>query len=141
MNLLDKRRRAPRISLDGLCGVVSDDDEVRYASMSNLSSIGLCLERPFDARTARPVVQLEIELPGVDEIRVGERRGDLFTRDPDARPRRRWPVSILVPRGPADCDASQRERRLLRDYVVERLIQVRRASDRRDLRFDRREQQ
>jgi hypothetical protein len=131
MNLLDARRRAPRISLDGLCGVVSDDDGLCHASMSDLSSIGLCIERPFDARTARPVVQLEIELPGVDEIvwasaavtyaRVTRMRGR--GRDGQARFWCRTGLRIA--------SASQRERRLLRDYVVERLIQVRRASDRR----------
>lgn len=134
MNLLDARRRTPRISLDGLCGVVTDDDDLCHASMSDLSSTGLCLERPFDARTARPVVQLEIELPGVDEIvwasaavtyayvtRMPDRAGDVRAR-------------FWCRTGLRIANASQRERRLLRDYVVERLIQVRRASDRRDLR-------
>src|SRR3990167_945669 len=64
---LDPRRIAPRIRLDGLCGVVSRD-ALLPASMCDLSAIGLRLERPFDPATASAVVQLEIELPGIDEV-------------------------------------------------------------------------
>src|SRR5215204_5962129 len=67
VNLLDARRRAPRISVDALCGVVTRDD-LHPASMSDLSTLGLRLERPFDPKTAKPVVQIEIELPGLDEV-------------------------------------------------------------------------
>ncbi|CAN5858440.1 hypothetical protein BH11MYX2_BH11MYX2_05740 [soil metagenome] len=36
--------------------------------MHDLSEHGLRLERPFDPATARKVVQLEIDLPGLDEV-------------------------------------------------------------------------
>jgi len=140
VNLLDARRLAPRISVDGLCGVVTDDDDLRHASMSNLSSTGLRLERPFDPKTARPVVQLEIELPGVDEIvwaSAAVTHAHLTPmpgRSVDGQPRFWCRAGLRI------ADVSHRERRLLRDYVVERLIQCRRPSDRRDLRYDRREQ-
>lgn len=67
MNLLDVRRRAPRIAIDGFCGVAAGND-YHHASLSNLSTLGLRLERPYDPATARPVIQLEIELPGLDEV-------------------------------------------------------------------------
>jgi hypothetical protein len=140
VNILDARRLAPRISVDGLCGVVTDDDDLRHASMSNLSTTGLRLERPFDPRTARPVVQLEIELPGIDEIvwaSAAVTHAHLTPmpgRSRDGQPRFWCRAGLRI------ADASQRERRMLRDYVVERLLECRRGADRRDLRYDRREQ-
>lgn len=118
MSLLDTRRLAPRIAVDGLCGVVAND-ELHHATMRDLSAIGLRLERPFDPRTARPVVQLEIELPGIDEI-VWARGHVTFAmltplpgRTVDGQPRF-WCRAGLWLAG-----VSQIERRLLRDYVLE----------------------
>src|SRR5262245_45999 len=67
MQLVDPRRRDPRIVVDGLCGVVTDDD-LRHAALREISERGLRIEKVFDPATARRVVQLEIELPGVDEV-------------------------------------------------------------------------
>jgi hypothetical protein len=120
VNLLDVRRRAPRISVDGLCGIVTND-ELRPASMSNLSTLGLRLERPFDPKTARPVVQLEIELPGIDEIVWASavvthaHLTPMHGRTRDGQPRF-WCRAGLVLR-----DVSRRERRVLLDYVVDKL--------------------
>jgi hypothetical protein len=139
VNLLDVRRAAPRISVDGLCGVVTDDDQLRHASMSNLSATGLRLERPFDPAATRRFVQLEIELPGVDEIVWASAAvthaylTPLPGRTADGQPRFWCRAGLRI------ADASRRERRLLRDYVIEKLIACRRVSDRRDLRYDRRE--
>ena len=128
MNLLDARRRAPRISVEGLCGVVSDDDDLNHATMSNLSTLGLRLERPFDPATARPVVQLEIELPGIDEIVWASafvthaHLTPLPGRRPDGQPRFWCRAGLRIGQ------TSQREHRLLRDYVVEQLIANRSAA-------------
>jgi hypothetical protein len=132
VNLLDTRRRAPRVSVDGLCGVVADDD-LHHASMSNLSQLGLRLERVFDPRRARPIVQLEIELPGIDEIVwataavTHAHLTPMKGRTVDGQPRFWCRAGLRI------ADASQRERKLLRDYVVERIVHCRRASDRRTL--------
>jgi hypothetical protein len=126
VNLLDVRRRAPRISVDGLCGVVTKD-ELRPASMSNLSTLGLRVERPFDPKTARRVVQLEIELPGIDEVvwASAEVTHALLT------PMTGWTVDgqprFWCQAGLRIANASQRELRLLRDYVFESL-RVRRTA-------------
>lgn len=123
MNTLDSRRIAPRIAVDGLCGVVANSDQLRHASMRDLSAIGVRLERPFDPATASRVVQLELELPGIDEViwALAEVTRAFLTplpgRTPDDRPRF-WCRAGLRLSGVA-----QRERRLLRDYVLE----VRRA--------------
>ena len=127
MNLLDARRRAPRISVDGLCGVVTDHD-LHHASMSDLSTLGLRLERPFDPKAARPIVQLEIELPGLDEVVWASAvvthayLTPMPGRSADGQPRFWCRAGLRI------ADACQRERRMLRDYVVESLIARRTAA-------------
>jgi hypothetical protein len=118
MRFNDPRRLGPRITLDGLCGVVTHRDLVP-AAMVDLSSMGLRLERPFDAAAASPVVQLEIELPGVDEI-VWARGHVTFAhlspmggRHADGQPRLWCRAGIQIDA------AAGRDLRMLREYVVE----------------------
>jgi hypothetical protein len=121
MNLLDARRRAPRISVDGFCSVASDED-LAHASMSNLSTLGLRLERPFDPAKARPIVQLEIELPGIDEVVWASAvvthayLTPMPGRRADGQPRFWCKAGLRI------ADASRSERRMLRDYVVDQLV-------------------
>ena len=120
MNLLDARRRAPRISVDGFCGVVSNDN-LRPAAMSNLSKLGLRAERVCDPKTARRVVQLEIELPNVDEVLWASAAvthaylTPLPGRTADGQPRFWCRAGLQI------VNTSRRESRLLRDYVFEEL--------------------
>ena len=132
MNLLDLRRHAPRISVDGLCGVVAND-ELRPATLRDLSVAGLRLERPFDPKTARPVVQLEIELPGIDEI-VWARAAVTFAtltpmpgRTIDGQPRFWCRAGLRID------DICRSEQRILRDYVIEALRAHGPSTDRRSL--------
>jgi hypothetical protein len=120
VNLLDVRRMAPRIPVDGLCGVVANDD-LRHAAMLDISTTGLRLERPFDPRTASRIVQLEIELPGIDEV-VWARGEVTFAHlspmggtTPDGQPRFWCRAGLRL------AEVCVRERRMLRDYVVETL--------------------
>jgi hypothetical protein len=118
VSLLDPRRLAPRIPVHGLCGVVAND-ELHHASMTDISAIGLRLGRPFDPKTARPVVQLEIELPGIDEIVWAQGvvtfavLSPMRGRTADGQPRF-WCQAGLRLAG-----VCRSERRLLRDYVLE----------------------
>lgn len=120
MNLLDLRRLAPRIAVDGLCGVVANDD-LRPATMRDLSFTGLRLERPFDPRTASPVVQLEIELPGIDEVVWAQgivtfaHLSPLPGRTADGQPRFWCRAGLRI------ANVCRREHSMLRDYVVETL--------------------
>lgn len=122
MNLLDVRRRAPRISVEGFCGVVSDKDDLHHATMSNLSTLGLRLERPFDPETARPIVQLEIDLPGLDEVVWASAivtRAVLTPmpgRRADGQPRFWCRAGLRIG------DTSRRERRMLQDYVIDQMV-------------------
>lgn len=118
MGYLDPRRLAPRISVDGLCGVVTGHD-LRHAAMIDLSSLGLRLELPFDHTATRRTLQLEIELPGVDEI-MWARGHVTFAHlspmggsHPDGQPRLWCRAGVHIEA------AARRDRHLLRDYVVE----------------------
>lgn len=60
-------RQRPRIPVEGLCGVVTHK-ELRHAAVLDLSTLGVRLERPFDPTNASRTVQLELEIPEIDEI-------------------------------------------------------------------------
>lgn len=117
-NAFASRRLAPRIPVDGLCGVVANDN-LMHAAMLDLSASGLRLERPFDPKTAKPVVQLEIELPGIDEVIWARgvvtfaRLSPLPGRMPDGQPRFWCRAGLQI------ADVSRPDRRMLRDYVLE----------------------
>ncbi|MGE0868335.1 MAG: PilZ domain-containing protein [Kofleriaceae bacterium] len=117
---LDPRRHTPRILVDGLCGVVSNDN-LQHATVRNLSESGLSIERPFDPAAARRVVQLEIDLPGIDEIVWAYARvtfahlSPLPGRGADGQPRFWCRAGLRID------GICRRERRLLRDYVREAL--------------------
>lgn len=130
VNLLDARRRAPRVSVDGLCGVASHND-LYHASMSDLSTTGLRLERVFDPKSAKPIVQLEIELPGLDEVvwasaAVTHAFLTPIGRTHDGQPRFWCKAGLRI------ADTSRAERTMLRDYVVETIRAQRHIADRRD---------
>lgn len=116
MQLVDPRRRDPRILVDGFCGVVAERD-LRHASLKDLSERGLRLEQVFDPTTAKRTVQLEIELPGVDEVVWANavvtfaHLSPLGGRRADGQPR------FLCRAGLRIDGISGVERRLLRDYV------------------------
>ena len=118
MSSIDPRRLAPRVTVDGLCGVLSRRD-LRHAALLDLSAIGLRIERPFDPDAASPLVQLEVELPGIDEV-VWLRGEVTFAhlspmggRHENGQPRLWCRAGIRIDR------ASWHDRRLLRDYVIE----------------------
>jgi hypothetical protein len=114
--LIDPRRRAPRIVVDGLCGVVRDSD-LRHAAMRDLSETGLRLEQVFDPTTARRDVQLEIELPHADEVLWATATvtfahlSPLGGRRADGQPR------FLCRAGLRIEQIATTDRRMLRDYI------------------------
>lgn len=98
--------------------------------MRDLSEGGLRLERPFDPKTARPIVQLEIELPGIDDVLWARAEVSFAVLTPmsgrtaDGQPR------FLCRAGLRLAGICYRERNLLRDYVVEaRRAKVRAARE------------
>jgi hypothetical protein len=139
VNLLDARRRAPRISVSGFCGVAVDND-LHHASLTNLSTLGLRVEGPYRPTDGgRRVLQLEIELPGVDEVLWASAVVTRAVVTPlrsaasaDDKPRFWCRAGLRL-------DATSRsERRLLHDYVIDSLRARAFAPDRRAPRDDRR---
>jgi len=124
MSLIDARRNAPRISVEGFCGVASDEQDLDHATMSDLSTDGLRLERAFDPAgpaAARSVVQLEIELPGLDEVVWTSAiivRAYLtpLASGRDGTPRFWCRAGLRLG------ETSRRDRTLLRDYVYSQLV-------------------
>jgi hypothetical protein len=113
-------RHAPRIAIDGFCGVVSRD-QLRHATMRDLSFTGCRVERVFDPAQARKVVQLEIELPGVDEIIWATAAVTRAYLTPLPRATPDEPHRFWCRAGLHLTQASRRERRVLMDYVAETL--------------------
>ena len=128
MRFNDPRRMSPRIAVDALCGVAGQHD-LHPAAMVDLSSMGLRIERCFDRATARRKVQLEIELPEVDEIVWASGHvtfahlSPMGGRHPDGQPRLWCRAGIRIDAG------ARADLRTLRDYVVETERARRRIAD------------
>ena len=107
------RRHAPRVALESLCNEIAGGIE-RPALVVDVSPDGLRIARPFDGGRTPREVQLELELPGVDDIlwargrtrfdQVRQVRGEL------------WRVTGIVVAAAAAHDLA-----LLRDYVMAQL--------------------
>ncbi len=102
--------------------------------MSDLSTLGLKLERVFDPKAARPVVQLEIELPGIDEVVWASAAVTRAVLTPMQGRTASGQPKFWCKAGLRVVDVSRAERTMLRDYVVETLRAQRHVEDRRDLR-------
>jgi len=63
----DLRREGPRIDVQALCWELVDDHETSGLT-ADLSSLGLCLERPYTGGPTRRIVPLQLEVPGIDEV-------------------------------------------------------------------------
>ena len=110
ISLTSKLRMHPRVPVSALCNALVDEQD-QYALVTDVSQEGLRLERPLRGRSEGGLVQLEFELPGVDEIlwARGEIRFDRLRRQGAARAVRSSGVRIVA--------AATRHLRLLRDWV------------------------
>lgn len=112
--------------MDGFCGVASDH-ELNHASMSNLSTLGLQLEHVLDP-AMKPIVQLEIELPGLDEVVWTSAIVTRAVLTPLPCRRSDGQLRFWMRAGLRLGATSRRERRLLHDYVIEQLVTRRSAA-------------
>lgn len=109
----DPRRRAPRVGVDAVCW----DERGREALIVDLSPEGLKLERPFLRPWMDDRIQLEIELPEIDEVVwIG---GQVCF---DRRWRNTQSTGVRV------VAAAARDLRRIRDFVLERAAQLRAAT-------------
>jgi hypothetical protein len=114
MNIM--RRESPRIDVEALCWELVDGKEAGGLAV-DLSSMGLRIERPYTGGPTRKEMQLEIEIPGIDEVMWA--KGDAC-------------FDVLVPRAGAGGGplglvrrtgyrlvAAARDLRLIKEFVVE----------------------
>lgn len=105
------KRTLSRVPVETLCSEVVADRE-QYGLIVDLSESGLKLQRPLRGRAESRIVQLEFELPEVDEIvwAKGEICFDQLWRGPAQGVVRTSGVKLVA--------AAARHLRLLRDYVI-----------------------
>lgn len=98
--------------MDGFCTEIVDGRE-RYAVVVDVSEAGVRLERPWMGGPTPRLVQLEFEVPGVDEIIWA--RGEICFD----QVRRASTGGLLRTSGVRLAAAAPRDLRLLREYVFD----------------------
>jgi len=112
-----KRRDSPRISVETFCSDHTGDKE-SHALIIDLSEAGMRVQRPLVGVPRSRVLQLEFEVPGVDELiwAKGEVCFDEVWRVPPA-----WESTqlsgVVRTSGIRLAATSSRHQRLLREYV------------------------
>ncbi|HEU5056785.1 MAG TPA: PilZ domain-containing protein [Kofleriaceae bacterium] len=118
----DPRRLGPRVPLDSLCTELHGGS-FRHALVVDVSEDGLRIERPFGGPRSRQL-QLELEIPGVDEI--GWAAAEVCF---DEVRRGAGGTGIIRTSGLRLVSAAQRHRRILREYVLDTWRELRREAD------------
>jgi hypothetical protein len=112
------RRLTPRVSVEALSRELTDDGHDRYGCVMDLSPTGLRIERPFSAGLQPRMIQLEFEVPEVDEVvwALGEVCFDWVrqVRGHEGPPR------LLRSTGIRFAAAADRDLRLLREFVFDK---------------------
>lgn len=113
------RRDGPRIPVEALCSDHTGDQE-RHALIVDLSEEGMRLQRPLTGNPQSRILQLEFELPDLDELvwAKGEVCFDEIWRVPPA-----WESTqlcgVVRTTGVRLAATSSRHKRLLREYVYD----------------------
>lgn len=113
-----RRRHAPRIPTEGLCSIAAGRVLVP-ASMMDVSWLGLRLELPFDRTAASRTIQLEIEVPELDEIMWATGHVTFARLTPmggvhaDGQPRLWCSAGVSIDL------AATRDRKLMREFVLD----------------------
>jgi len=125
------RRESPRIDVETLCWEVVNGQSGQGSGLAvDLSSMGLRIERPYMGGPTRREVQLEIEVPGIDEIMwaKGDVCSDVLV--PSKTPAG-GPMGLIRRTGYRLITAATRDLRMLKEYVFEMdRLRVRAAMER-----------
>src|SRR5947209_19913907 len=110
------KRSHPRVPVEALCSELVAERE-QYGLIVDMSETGVRIQRPLSGPRAHGVVQLEFELPEVDEIiwAKGEMCFDQFWRVPSTTPGGQ--STALRTSGIHLVSAATKHLRMLRDYV------------------------
>jgi hypothetical protein len=111
------RRESPRIEVEAMCWEMTEGKELSGLAL-DLSSGGLRIERPYVGGATKREVQLEIEIPGIDEVMWA--RGDVCfdILVPDGSPAG-GPLGLIRRTGYRIARAAQRDMKMLREVVHE----------------------
>lgn len=118
LDLLVRRRSSPRIGVEALAWECVDGKETSALAV-DLSSTGLCLERPFVPGMPRGSAPLQLEVPGIDEIlwACGEPCFDQIVPRPTELGG--GPFGLLRRTGYRIAIAARRDLRMLSEFVFE----------------------
>jgi len=110
-----RSRQSPRIEVEAMCWEMAEGRELSGLAL-DLSSGGVRIERPYLGGPTRTEVQLEIEVPGIDEVMWA--RGDVCfdvlipSRSPGG-------LGLIRRTGYRIARAATRDLRRLREVVIE----------------------
>jgi hypothetical protein len=126
----DLRREGPRIDVQALCWELVDDHETSGLTV-DLSSLGLCLERPYTGGPTRREVPLQLEVPGIDEVMWAKADAcfDVLVASPTPAG---GALGLVRRTGYRIALAAARDLRMLKEFVIEtdRVVQRDRAARR-----------
>jgi hypothetical protein len=111
MSYMLSRRSVPRLGVEAFCTEIVDGKE-RHALVADVSETGIRIARPYAGGPTPRVVQLEIELPGLDEVLWA--KGDVCFDQ-----LRRELGRVVRTTGVRFAAAAARDLRLIRDYVLD----------------------
>jgi len=111
------RRESPRIGVDALCWEIVDGEPATSLAV-DVSSIGVRIERPYTGGPTVREVQLELEVPGIDEI-MWARGEACFDMVVPAKASEGGPLGLIRRTGYRLVRAASRDLRLLKEYVLE----------------------
>jgi hypothetical protein len=116
----DGRRISPRLDVETLCSEIVNGRE-RYGYVVNLSENGIRMQRPYLGGGTPRDIQLEFEVPEVDEV-VWAKAAVCFDHihQVSAHTPGAGPLGLMRTMGVRIVGAASRDLRLLRDYVFEK---------------------
>ncbi|MDB4962449.1 MAG: hypothetical protein JWP01_2448 [Myxococcales bacterium] len=113
------RRESPRIDVETMCWEVVNGQAGGSSGIAmDLSSMGLRIERPYLGGLTRREVQLEIEVPGIDEIMWAKGDACFDVIVPSSTPAG-GPLGLIRRTGYRLVLAATRDLRTLREFVFD----------------------
>ncbi len=110
-------RASPRIEVSAMCWEMQNGHQLTGLAL-DLSEGGLRLERPYTGGATQREVQLEIEVPGIDEVMWA--KGDAcFDVLVPTRSAAGGPLGLIRRTGYRIASAARRDMKMLQEFCVE----------------------
>lgn len=111
------RRSSPRVDVEALCWEIVDGKQASSLAV-DLSAAGLRIERPYVGGPTRREVQLELEIPEIDEVMWAKGDATFDVLVPSKSPSG-GTLGLLRRTGYRLVAAARRDFKRLEEYVVE----------------------